>query len=76
MARFLTALVAGVGAGLPVAGLCGLVAALTENDEVFIAGWGPLRGKWTVHSRRFAAICVTGLGAGLFTFGLLARPRE
>jgi hypothetical protein len=75
MARILTALVAGVGAALLVGGLCGLAAALTENNDVSVTGWGPLSGTWTVHARRFAAICVTGLGAGLFTFGLLARPR-
>jgi hypothetical protein len=70
----LTALVAGLGAGLLVGGFCGLMAALMENNDVYVTGWGPLSGTWTVHDRRFVAICMTGLGAGFFTFGLLARP--
>jgi hypothetical protein len=52
-----------------------VAAALTEDNAIIISGLGPFSGTWTVHARRFAAICVAGLGAGLFTFGLLARRR-
>jgi hypothetical protein len=69
--RFLTALVAGLGAGLLVAGLCGLVSVVAvemvdahENRRLYL------------RERSNMPVSLAGMGAALFTFGLLTRPQK
>jgi hypothetical protein len=75
MSRFLTALVGGVGAMFLAGGLLGFVSANLEKGDITATGLGPLNGLWPLPALRFAAVCATGLGAGLLTFALLARRR-
>jgi hypothetical protein len=71
MTRFLTALVAGLGAGLLVAGLCGLVSVVAvemgdvnENRRLYL------------RERSNMPVSLAGMGAALFTFGLLTQERH
>jgi hypothetical protein len=70
MTRFLTALVAGLGAGLLVAGICSIVSVVAvemgdvhENRRLYL------------RERSNLSISLAGLGAAFFTFGLLTRRR-
>jgi hypothetical protein len=55
MRRFLTALVAGVGMGLLIGGVCGLLAALATHEDINATGLGPLNGRWSPNDLRFLA---------------------
>jgi hypothetical protein len=70
---FLRAVVAGVGMGMVVGGVCGLMGALATHDTVTVTGLGPFNGRWTHHDLRFLATVVAGVGGGLFTFALFSK---
>jgi hypothetical protein len=73
MLGFLRALVAGIGMGMIVGGVCGLVSGLVGNADVTVKGMGPFNGVWSPYDLRFLESMVAAVGAALFTCALLCR---
>jgi hypothetical protein len=76
MLKFLTALIAGIGAGLLIGGVLGLWGSINLHETINVTGLGPLiNARYSPFDFGFLSVCAASVGGALFTFGVMLRPR-